>query len=294
MDFSIPIAFTPLDQLVPLAQAAERLGFARITLPDSLFYPRTQDKEYPYTPDGSRMWDENTPWVEPFIGAMAMAQATSTIRMCPSVVKFGPRQPLLLYRQAATLALLSGNRLDLGVGIGWDPNEFEWCGVPFAERGARVDEMLDIFRIAGEGEFFTYSGKHFEFDEMSLAPVPSQPIPLYIGGHTKKALSRAARVGMGWTSAMIEFDQLTDVIATLDENLRAGGRSLADRGDGAPFAIQVVSMDKYGTAGFADLASAGVTDVIVMPWMMSGLGFDAPVEDKIATMETFADKYIRA
>ena len=125
------------------------------------------------------------------------------------------------------------------------------------------------------------------------APVPSEPIPLYIGGHTKKALSRAARVGMGWTSAMIEFDQLTEVIATLEQNLRAGGRSLADRGDGAPFAIQVVSMDKFGTPGFADLAGAGVTDVIVMPWMMSGLGFDAPVEDKIATMETFADKYIR-
>ena len=293
MEFSIPIAFTPLDQLVPLAQAAERLGFTRITLPDSLFYPREQQRDYPYTADGSRMWDENTPWVEPFVGAMAMAQATSTIRMCPSVVKFGPRQPLLLYRQAASVAILSGNRLDLGVGIGWDPNEFEWCGVPFAGRGARVDEMLDIFQLAGSGDFFTYFGDHFRLDEMSLAPVPSEPIPLYIGGHTKKALARAARVGMGWTSAMIEFDELTEVIARIGENLQTEGRSLADRGDGQPFAIQVVSMDKYGSKGFAGLEGAGVTDVIVMPWMMSGLGFDSAVDDKIAAMETFADKYIR-
>lgn len=293
MEYSIPIAFTPLDQLVPLAQAAERLGFARITLPDSLFYPRRQEKDYPYTADGSRMWDESTPWVEPFVGAMAMAQATSTIRMCPSVVKFGPRQPLLLYRQAASVALLSNNRLDLGVGIGWDPNEFEWCGVPFAGRGARVDEMLEIFRLAGSGDFFTFSGEHFSFDEMSLAPVPSTPIPLYIGGHSKKAISRAGRVGMGWTSAMIEFDELTEVIGAIGESLKASGRSLADRGDGTPFAIQVVSMDKYGGKGFAELGEAGVTDVIVMPWMMAGLGFDAGVEDKIATMESFADKYIR-
>ena len=165
--------------------------------------------------------------------------------------------------------------------------------MPFAKRGALVDEMLEIFRLAGTGDFFSYSGEHFSFEELSLAPVPPDPIPLYIGGHSKKALARAARVGMGWTSAMIEFDQLSDVIATIGENLRSAGRSLADRGDGKPFAIQVVSMDKFGTAGFADLAGAGVTDVIVMPWMMSGLGFDAPVEDKIATMETFADKYIR-
>jgi len=293
VDYSIPIAFTPLDQLVPLAQAAERLGFARITLPDSLFYPRKQELDYPYTADGSRMWDENTPWVEPFVGAMAMLQATETIRMCPSVVKFGPRQPLLLYRQAASVALLSGGRLDLGVGIGWDPNEFAWCGVPFAKRGARVDEMLDIFRIAGEGGFFTFSGEHFEFDEMSLAPVPEKPIPLYIGGHTKKALSRAARVGSGWTSAMIEFDDLKEVIATLGSNLEERGRSLADRGDGEPFAIQVVSMDKYGSKGFAELGDAGVTDVIVMPWMMSGHGFDSPLEAKVEAMEKFSEKYIR-
>ena len=92
---------------------------------------------------------------------------------------------------------------------------------------------------------------------------------------------------------MMKFDEIAATVTRLRELLEASGRSLADRGDGEPFAIQVVSMDKFGTAGFADLAGAGVTDVIVMPWMMSGLGFDAPVEDKIATMETFADKYIR-
>lgn len=293
MEFSIPIAFTPLDQLVPLAQAAERLGFARITLPDSLFYPAEQRQDYPYTPDGSRMWDEHTPWAEPLTAAMAMAAATETIRLCPSVLKFGPRQPLLLYRQAATVANLSGNRLDLGVGIGWDRSEFEWCGVPFAGRGARVDEMIEIFRLADQGGFFEFHGKHFDFDSLCLDPAPTAPIPLYIGGHSGKALKRAARFGQGWTSAMIGFDDLTEILSTLSTELEAQGRSLADRGDGTPFAIQVVSLDKFGTAGHAELAAAGVTDLIVMPWMMSGLGFDCPVAEKIGAMETFADKYIR-
>lgn len=76
MQFSVPVAFSPIDQLLGLARAAEDAGFARVTLPDSLFLPHRQDTDYPYTPDGARMWDEHTPWVEPLTAIAAMGVAT--------------------------------------------------------------------------------------------------------------------------------------------------------------------------------------------------------------------------
>lgn len=292
MEFSIPIAFSPLDQLLGMAVAAEEAGYARVTLPDSLFYPERQDEDYPYTADGSRMWDENTPWAEPLTAVAAMGAVTERIRFCPQVLKFGPRQPLLLARQVSTVTNLVGPRLDLGVGIGWDPNEFAWCGVDFAGRGKRVDEMIAILRLAGEGGFFEFHGSHFDFDRLSLDPKPPEQVPLYIGGHTDVALRRAARVGAGWTSAMMSAEEIATTVQRLGELLEEQGRSLADRGDGRPFAVQVVCLDKYGTSGFAELADMGVTDVIVMPWMMEGLGSDAPLDDKVRSMRAFAEKYV--
>lgn len=291
VDFSVPVSFSPVDQYLSIARGAEAAGFDRVVLPDSLFHPRRQDEDYPYTPDGSRMWDENTEWVEPLIACAAMGGATSTIRFCPQVLKVGPRNPLLLTRQVASVALLTGNRLDLGVGIGWDPNEFEWCGAPFKGRGKRTDESLAIVREGLRGEWMEFHGEHFDFDELIFTPAPSEQVPFYVGGHTEIALKRAARIGQGWTSAMMGYDDIVATVTRLGELLAEQGRSLADRGDGKPFAIQVVCLDRFGSKGFAELAEAGVTDIIVMPWMIDGHGFDCPVEQKIESIARFGEKY---
>ncbi|HHX86347.1 MAG TPA: TIGR03619 family F420-dependent LLM class oxidoreductase [Actinomycetales bacterium] len=291
VEFSVPISFSPVEQIIDLARGAEAAGFDRVVLPDSLFHPRRQDEDYPYTPDGSRMWNESTEWVEPLVAAAAMGAATERIRFCPQVLKVGPRNPLLLTRQVASVALLTGNRLDLGVGIGWDPNEFEWCGAPFKGRGKRVDESLAIMRQALRGEWMEFHGEHFDFDELIFTPAPSEPVPFYVGGHTEIALKRAARVGQGWTSAMMAYDDIVATVRRLGELLEAQGRSLADRGDGKPFAIQVVCLDKFGTRGFTELAEAGVTDIIVMPWLIEGLGFDSSAAEKVDAIARFGEKY---
>ena len=126
------------------AKTAEEGGFDNIALPDSIFYMEKQSADYPYTPDGSRMWDENTPWVDPLIAAGAMGAVTSKLRFYTNVMKLGSRNPLLLARQVGSVANLTNNRFGFGVGIGWAPEEFEWCGVPYAKRGKRVDEMIDV------------------------------------------------------------------------------------------------------------------------------------------------------
>ena len=108
----------------------------------------TQAADYPYTPDGSRIWSPETPWVDPLIAAAAMAAVTTKLRFYTNVLKLGSRNPLLLARQVGSVANLSGNRFGFGVGIGWAPEEFEWCGGALRQAAARrVDEMIEVIKL---------------------------------------------------------------------------------------------------------------------------------------------------
>ena len=108
--FSLAVAMSPLEHIVPLAQVAEECGFTSIALPDSLFYSEQVSADYPYTTDGSRMWDQDTPWPDPLIAAGAIGAATTTIRSYTQVLKLGSRNPLLLSRQLLTVAALKSHR----------------------------------------------------------------------------------------------------------------------------------------------------------------------------------------
>ncbi|MCD5420277.1 LLM class F420-dependent oxidoreductase [Rhodococcus sp. 852002-51564_SCH6189132-a] len=286
VSFTVGVAMTPLDQLTGIAQTAEECGYTSIALPDSLFYMEKQTVDYPYTPDGSRMWTPDTPWVDPLIAAASMAAATSTIRFYTQVLKLGSRNPVLLARQVGSVANLTGNRFGLGVGIGWAPEEFEWCGVPYTKRGKRVDEMIDVLKLILGGGMVEHHGEFYDFDRLRMSPAPTEPVPFYVGGHTDVALRRAARVGDGWTSAMIEYDDLVEVITRLRELRAEYGHS------DEPFEIQAVCVDRFGSSGYAELADAGVTDIIVVPWIFDGHGFDSPLEAKQESLRKFADKYI--
>ena len=286
MQYTCAVPMAPIDQLIGIAKTAEEVGFDSIALPDSIFYMEKQSEDYPYTADGSRMWDENTPWVDPLIAAGAMGAVTSTLRFYTNVMKLGSRNPVLLARQVGSVANLTNNRFGFGVGIGWAPEEFEWCGVPYAKRGARVDEMIDVIKLILGGGMVEYHGKFYDFDRLQMSPAPTKPVPFYVGGHTDVALRRAARVGDGWTSAMIKFDDLVQVIARLRELRQEYGR--AD----LPYEIQTVCIDRFGKDGYAELADAGVTDTIVVPWVFDGIGFDGPLDAKQESLRKFADQYI--
>jgi probable F420-dependent oxidoreductase len=288
MKYTVSIAMGPIDQLLELAKTAEELGFDAIALPDSLFYMEKQSADYPYTPDGSRMWGPDTPWVDPLIAAGAMGAVTSTLRFYTNVLKLGSRNPLLLARQVASVANLTGNRFGFGVGIGWAPEEFEWCGVPYKRRGARVDEMIDVIKLVLDGGMVEFHGDFYDFDRLQMSPAPSESVPFYVGGHTDVALKRAARVGDGWTSAMMKAEQLAETIRTLNKYREEFGR--AD----SPFEFQAVCIDKFGVDGHRELAESGVTDNIVIPWLMDGFGFDASLKDKQDSMKRFADTYIHS
>lgn len=288
MKYTVSVAMGPIEDIIEIAKTAEEVGFDSIALPDSLFYMETQAADYPYTPDGSRMWNAETPWVDPLIAATAMGVATSTIRFYTNVLKLGSRNPLLLARQVGSVANLTGNRFGFGVGIGWAPEEFEWCGQPFAKRGARVDEMIEVIKLVLAGGMVEFHGKFYDFERLQMSPAPTQPVPFYVGGHTEVALKRAAKISDGWTSAMMKCSELADTVTQLNTLRAEYGRS------DLPFEIQAVCIDKFGVDGHRELAAAGVTDNIVIPWLMDGLSFDAPIEKKKDSLKRYADIHIHS
>ncbi|GAA4952552.1 TIGR03619 family F420-dependent LLM class oxidoreductase [Actinoplanes utahensis] len=282
MKFTLGIALSPLDQLTGLARTAEECGFASIALPDSLFYSEHVSADYPYTPDGSRFWNADTPWPDPMAAAAAMGAVTSRIRFYTQVLKLDPRNPLLLARQVGTVAVLTGDRFGLGVGLGWSPEESHWCGTPFRDRGARADEAIEVLRRVLAGGMTEFHGKHFSFEKLQMSPAPSAPVPFYVGGHSEPALRRAARIGDGWSSAMMTLDDLRSTIARLAELRASYGR--AD----VPFEIQAVCVDQRGLDGFRRQADIGVTDAIVMPWRDPGAG----IQQKRDALKRFAERFI--
>jgi probable F420-dependent oxidoreductase len=284
--FTLGIALSPLDQLTELARTAEECGFASIALPDSIFYSEHASAAYPYTPDGRRFWDADTPWADPMVAAAAMGAVTSRIRFYTQVLKLDPRNPVLLARQVGSVANLTGNRFGLGVGLGWSPEESHWCGAPFTDRGARADEAIEVLRLILGGGMVEFHGKHFSFEKLRMSPTPAEPVPVYIGGHSEAALRRAARIGDGWSSAMMRFAELRTTIDRLAALRAEHGRT------GVPFEIQAVCVDRFGLDGYRQQAEIGVTDAIVVPWLFYGAGFDAGIAVKRDALHRFADEVI--
>ncbi|MEV6430431.1 TIGR03619 family F420-dependent LLM class oxidoreductase [Nocardia sp. NPDC051463] len=271
---------------VPLARAAEEAGYTTMVVADSVAYPKDSDAKYPYTPDGSREFLENKPFVEAFVVTAAMAAVTTTLRFTPFVLKLPIRPPVLVAKQAASIAALSGDRLGLGVGISPWPDDFDMMGVPFEHRGARMDECIDIVRGLTAGGYFEFHGKFYDIAPIKINPVPGAPLPILIGGHSEPALRRAAQRGDGWMHAggdPAELDRLLDRLTVLR----------AEYGTREDFEVHVISLDGFTVDGVKRLEDKGVTDVIVGFRYPYTTEVDTePLDTKIANLSRFAEKVI--
>jgi probable F420-dependent oxidoreductase len=286
VQFTMSVALSAPSDYAALAQAAEDAGFDQIAVPDSIFWSEQVSDSYPYTSDGSRLWTDTTPFVDPFLAVAAMGSVTSRIRFCTHVVKVGVRDAVLLAKQVQSAAVLTGGRFTFGAGVGWLREEFEWCGQRFERRGARVDEELEAIGQILTGDWAEMAGEQVRFGRIKMFPPPPSRVPIYVGGHTEPALRRTIRFGDGWTSAMITFDELTELIPTVNDMLRAAGRHPEG------FTFQVASSDRFGLDGYRDLAAIGVTDVVTIPWVFYGVPIDGPLEAKLDGLQRFAKDVI--
>ena len=203
--------------LVGLAERAEALGFDSVWTHDHVF-----NVGHVFDRIGGR------PYYEPLTLLSFVAARTSRVRLGTSVLVLPYHNPVRLAKTAATLDVLSGGRLILGVGVGAIENEMEAMGTPFKERGAFTDEAIAAMRNLWTEEDPRFDGRYSRFAGMKFSPKPLQkPIPIVIGGVSRAAIRRAARLGDGWQPLGLSPEALGQGIATLREELRACGRDPA-------------------------------------------------------------------
>jgi len=257
MRFSYAESMIDPSQYVPLAMAAEEAGYTSFTVPDSIIYPEVSDSKYPYTPDGNREFLDGKPMIDPFVLASTMAAVTERLRFTTFVVKLPIRQPVLMAKQAMSLAVISNDRFGFGIGLSPWPEDYAVTGTEWKARGKRFDEMIEIIRGLETGEYFEFHGDFYDIQSIKLCPAPSQRIPLLIGGHADAALRRAARVGDGWMHAGGDPVELKAYLDKLAGYRKEYGR------ENAPFEIHVISLDGFTVDGIKRLEDLGVTDTIV-------------------------------
>ncbi len=260
MEFTVAFPMIEADHFLPLAQTAEAAGYGSVAVPESVFFPEDVSAGYPYTDDGSRFWAPETPFLDPFVAIPAMAAVTERLRFYTNVVKLAIREPLLMAKTVSSAAVLSGNRVGIGVGLSWIPEEFAWLGQEMRTRGVRTDEAIEIIRLVCTGEFVEYHGRHYDFGRLMVRPAPSEPVPIYVGGLSEPGLRRAARLGDGWISVLNSEAELAEIIPKLAELREEYGR-----GD-VPFEIKAICSDVFDYDGFRRLEELGVTDAMVAPW----------------------------
>jgi probable F420-dependent oxidoreductase len=272
---------------LPLAQAAEEAGYDSMVVPDSICYPEHATSTYPYNPDGTREFLDGKPFIEPFSLIPALGVVTKRLRFTTFVLKLPIRNPVLVAKQATSTAVLTGNRLLLGVGTSPWREDYDILGVPWERRGLRLDEEVEIIRGLAGGGFFGYDGKIFKIPNIKLSPVPTAPIPILYGGHSEAMLRRAARNGDGWMHGGGDPADLPGLLARLAELRRAEGT------DGRPFEVHVISMDAFSVDGVKRLEDLGVTDVIIgFRWPYAVEPDTEPLEEKLAALNKFAERVI--
>ena len=287
MRFSYAESMTDPSFYAPLARAAEEAGYASMVVPDSICYPRHSGSRYPFSPDGSREFLEDKPFIEPFSLIPALGAVTTRLRFVTFVLKLPVRSPVLVAKQATSTAVLTGNRLVLGVGTSPWREDYEVLGVPWEGRGRRMDEELAVIRGLSAGGYFEYHGEVFDFAPVKIAPVPGEPIPILIGGHGDAALRRAARMGDGWLHGGGDLAQLPGLLARLSEFRQQAGTA------GRPFEVHVISSDAYRPEGVRRLEEQGVTDAIVgFRWPYQTGPDREPLAAKIGHLRRFADEVI--
>ncbi|MEY2445220.1 MAG: hypothetical protein QOE00_1800 [Ilumatobacteraceae bacterium] len=285
--FTYSIGMPDPASYLPLARAAEDSGWDAISVPDSICYPQTSSSLYPYVPGGGREFLENKPFIEPFSLVPAMAAVTTRLGFIVAVLKLPIRHPVLVAKQASSVAVLSGGRFKLGVGTSPWPDDYEVCGVPWAGRGARLDEAIAVVRGLTNGGYFEFHGDVYDIPSVKLEPVPAAPLPILVGGQSDKALRRAARMGDGWISARSDETELIAAIAALARYRDDEGRS------DMPFEIHVRA-DQAATAdGVRRLAEIGVTDVGMRFQNTYSTEPDAtPLDARIELLQRYSDDVI--
>jgi len=277
--FAISLGVLNPTAWVTVTEEADRLGYDSVWIPEHLVLPVDmggsphEGEEHPPIPPDLPVYDA--------LNFLAfLAARTERIRLGTQVYNIGLRHPFVTARTVATLDVVSGGRVDLGIGASWLRAEWEAVGLEFDTRGARVDEAIEICQRLWSDRIVEHHGAFFDFAPVMFEPKPVQkPWPrLHIGGDGPAALRRAATVGDGWVPMNHTLDHLPAKVARLAElRARAGRDGRTEVTLGAEISTPV-DVERY--------VEAGVDRVFVKPWRRTS--------DAVESVRRFADEFIRA
>ena len=213
--------------IVRLARAIEAIGYDHIDIFDHVVmgYPVDGRPPGPYTP--------TMPIVEALMGLAYMAAVTSRVTLGTEVLVLPQREPTLVAKQVSTLDTLSGGRVRLGIGVGWQESEYEAMGADFHTRGARMDEAIALMRAYWGDPQVEYSGKHYRVHAMAMEPKPPQGgrLPIWIGGYSDAAFRRVGRLGDGWLASRVsDAENARRALESIRRHAEAAGRDPASIG----------------------------------------------------------------
>lgn len=214
------------DYVIRLVEMLEAQGVESVWTVEHVVMAKQYEPLYPYSKDGMAPTAPDTLMPDPLEWHAFAAARTDRINLGTSVVVASQHSAAILAKRVATLDALSGGRVRLGVGIGWQREEYHACGVPYRDRGRRLDETIEAMRVLWREEWATYHGKHVDFEDvhMDAKPFRKEGVPILIGGSTEVAARRAGRLGDGWYPYVISPEDFGQGVETIRQTARAAGR----------------------------------------------------------------------
>jgi probable F420-dependent oxidoreductase len=250
-----------------MAASLEAAGFESLWVSDHIVLPTTIESHYPFAADGRATWPSTTPYFDALIALALMAAATERATLGTAVLVLPLRNPVVFAKQAASIDVASGGRLQLGVGAGWLREEFDALNVPFEDRGRRLVEWMEIARDCWTGTPAARSSERYTLPEGVLClPTPAHPISFLMGGHSPAALRRAGRLAAGWLAQQSLSELDPDALAEGANAMRVAAEEAGRDPDDTRVVLRLVE-----SAGRADeiasalpaLANAGVDEIVV-------------------------------
>lgn len=283
MKVNLNAGFLDTREIVELAKAADELGYDGIGIPDHVVNLAELDTPYPYTKDGQRRWPPFTDWPDPWVLVGALGACTTRVRFITTVYVAALRSPYSAAKAIGTASVLSQGRLDLGLGVGWCREEFDLLDQPFAQRGKRSEEMVELMRELWTPGWTEFDGEFYSTPKLEMSPTPP-PIPIMFGGLTDAALERAARYD-GWIGDICSTNEAIDVAGQLHEKRRAAGLPVDD------YTVMVALNDAITPDDIARAEAGGVTHIMTQPWWFYD-GPDATLDQKIDAMSRYREDFL--
>lgn len=264
------------------AQAVEDMGYTHI-----LTFDHVLGANPPSHPGLKGPYTYRHPFHEPFVLFGFLAAATTRVELVTGIIILPQRQTTLVAKQAATVDVLSGGRLRLGVAVGWNFVEYEALGEDFSTRGRRIEEQIEVLRALWTRDLVTLATERHRVSDAGINPLPvRRPIPVWMGGESERVRRRAARVADGWMPHFRPGAEAQGAVDQLHGWVREAGRAPGTFGIEGRFALAQVPRDQWAKELAAWRAMRGVTHVGIHT---VGLGLKTPA-DHVETLGRFRDE----